>query len=295
MNTKQWIGSRLARLSFAFALAFPLTATAQTTPQKSPAGAPPLVDRELFFGNPEIAGAQLSPDGKYIAFLKPWKETRNVWVKKTGDPYTKAHLVTADPKRPIPGFFWSRDSKYILFVQDKDGDENYNVYAVDPSAPQGYRQGSPRGPEPDRRQGRPGDDLLPSRRATRTLSTSGLERPGRRLARPLQGENFNAANGPSPRRTPNASPAGSSTSQGKLRLAARVTDKGDTEILRVDPDALQEDLLPAPSSRRAGPDRFHKDGKRVYMETNKGDPRPHPVGAVRPGDAARKSWSSPTP
>ena len=47
------------------------------TPPKAPAKAatatdlPPLIDRELFFGNPEIAGAAISPDGKYIAFLKP--------------------------------------------------------------------------------------------------------------------------------------------------------------------------------------------------------------------------------
>ena len=41
-------------------------------------GPPPLLDRELFFGNPEIAGAQLSPDGQYVAFLKPWKDTRNI-------------------------------------------------------------------------------------------------------------------------------------------------------------------------------------------------------------------------
>src|SRR6478735_337240 len=94
--------------------------------------APTLLDRELFFGNPEIAVAQLSPDGKYVAFLKPWKETRNVWVKKTSEPYSAARLVTAEPKRPIAGFFWSRDSKYVLFVKDNDGDENFNVYAVDP-------------------------------------------------------------------------------------------------------------------------------------------------------------------
>jgi len=31
----------------------------------------PILDRELFFGNPEIAAAQLSPDGQYVAFLKP--------------------------------------------------------------------------------------------------------------------------------------------------------------------------------------------------------------------------------
>ena len=28
-------------------------------------GLPPLIDRELLFGNPEIAAAQISPDGKY--------------------------------------------------------------------------------------------------------------------------------------------------------------------------------------------------------------------------------------
>ena len=52
--------------------AFALMAFAQEKSAGS-GGLPPLIDRELLFGNPEIAGAQLSPDGKYIAFLKPWK------------------------------------------------------------------------------------------------------------------------------------------------------------------------------------------------------------------------------
>ena len=29
---------------------------------------PPLIDREVFFGDPEIARGQISPDGKYIFF-----------------------------------------------------------------------------------------------------------------------------------------------------------------------------------------------------------------------------------
>ena len=33
----------------------------------------------------------------------------------------------------MPGYFWSRDSKYVLYVQDKDGDENFHVWAVDPA------------------------------------------------------------------------------------------------------------------------------------------------------------------
>src|SRR5512143_2231699 len=103
----------LRRLSLTVTLALSAAILAPSAPAapKAPAAkaaVPPLLDRELFFGNPEIAGAQLSPDGKWIAFLKPWHETRNVWVKRTGDPYTKARLVTAEPKRPIPGFFWSR-------------------------------------------------------------------------------------------------------------------------------------------------------------------------------------------
>src|SRR5918911_2614328 len=101
--------------------------------QKSSA-LPPLIDRQLFFGDPEISGAQLSPDGKFISFVKPFKGTRNIWVKRTEEPFGAARPITNDTKRPITNYFWSRDGKYILFVQDQLGDENYNVYAVDPAA-----------------------------------------------------------------------------------------------------------------------------------------------------------------
>ena len=42
--------------------------------------------------------------------------------------------MTTEAKRPIAGFFWTRDSKYVVYVKDNDGDENFNVYAVDPAA-----------------------------------------------------------------------------------------------------------------------------------------------------------------
>ncbi len=76
-------------------------------------GLPPLIDRELLFGNPEIAGAQISPDGKYLAFVKPWNGTLNVWVKKTGEPFSAAKLLTTEAKRPIAAFVWTRDGKYV--------------------------------------------------------------------------------------------------------------------------------------------------------------------------------------
>ena len=97
-------------------------------------GLPPLIDRELLFGDPEITAAEVSPDGKYLAFMKPWSKTRNIWVKKTEEPFSAAKLLTTETKRPVAGYLWSRDGKFILYAKDKDGDENYNLYSVDPAA-----------------------------------------------------------------------------------------------------------------------------------------------------------------
>ncbi len=70
---------------------------------KSGSGLPALIDRDLIFGNPEIAGAQLSPDGQYVAFLKPWNQTRNIYVKGVGEPFSAARLLTTETKRPVAG------------------------------------------------------------------------------------------------------------------------------------------------------------------------------------------------
>ena len=92
-----------------------------------------LLDRELFFGNPQISGGQLSPDGKFISFMKPYQGIMNVWVKSFDEPFEKARPLT-DSKRPLYGYAWTEDGKYILFVKDSAGDENMNLFAVDPNA-----------------------------------------------------------------------------------------------------------------------------------------------------------------
>ncbi len=94
---------------------------------------PTLIDRKVFFGDPEISGAQLSPDGKYLAFRKPLNGVINIWVKGINEPMSAASPITEDKNRPIPAYFWSQDSKYILFVQDKEGNENFRIYAVSPT------------------------------------------------------------------------------------------------------------------------------------------------------------------
>lgn len=91
----------------------------------------PVIDREIFFGNPEILSGKLSPDGVWIAFAKAYNGIMNIWVKKTEESFENARPLT-DSKRPLTTFYWTSDSKYLVFVKDHDGDENLNIFAVSP-------------------------------------------------------------------------------------------------------------------------------------------------------------------
>ncbi len=91
---------------------------------------PPLISRDLLFGNPERTSPALSPDGKRLAWLAP--DTNNVlqvWVKTVGKDDDK--IVTADKKRGIRQYFWAKDNRNLLYMQDSDGDENFHAYGVD--------------------------------------------------------------------------------------------------------------------------------------------------------------------
>src|ERR1019366_4010370 len=91
---------------------------------------PPLISRDILFGNPERASPKLSPDGQRLAWVAPDKKNvLQVWVKTVGKDDDK--MVTADKKRGIRQYFWAEDNKTLLYQQDNDGDENFLVYGVD--------------------------------------------------------------------------------------------------------------------------------------------------------------------
>lgn len=89
-----------------------------------------LIAREVLFGNPDRAAPQLSPDGKQISFLAAVDGVMNVWVGPADDP-SKAKPVTAEKTRGIRQYFWAYTNEHVLYVQDKGGDENWHVFAVD--------------------------------------------------------------------------------------------------------------------------------------------------------------------
>ena len=231
------------------------------------AQAPPLIDRELFFGDPEIAGAQISPDGAFIAFIKPFKGTRNIWVKKTAEPFTSAKPVTGDTKRPIPTYFWSRDGKYILFVQDKAGDENYNVFAVNPAD------------APAAGQDVPAARNLTEAKAVRAIIYSvprtepdaiyvGIN--DRDAAwHDLYKVKISTGDRTLVRKNTERITAFYFDLKDQLRLATRSAENGDTEVLRVDADKFTK-VYSCNVFESCGPIRYHKDGQRVYFQTNKG-------------------------
>ncbi|ROT93516.1 S9 family peptidase [Altererythrobacter sp. FM1] len=89
-----------------------------------------LIPREDLFGNPTRAGGQLSPDGKWLSWLAPKDGVLNVFMAPAADP-SAAKAMTASTDRPIRQYFWAPDSKSILYIQDKGGDENFLLYGVD--------------------------------------------------------------------------------------------------------------------------------------------------------------------
>lgn len=230
--------------------------------------APPILDRELFFGNPEIAGAQLSPNGKYITFMKPWKDTRNIWIKGVDEPFSAARLLTTETKRPIPAYFWTYDSKYVLFVKDNDGDENFNVFAVDPTA-----KPSPGADAPPSRDltGLKGIRVIPYELPKKSPDTMYIGINDRDKAwHDLYKLTISTGEKTLLRKNSDRITGWIFDLDGNLRLATRSADDGDTEVLRVDPDKLTK-IYSCNVFETCQPMRFQKGNKLAYMETNKGD------------------------
>jgi dipeptidyl aminopeptidase/acylaminoacyl peptidase len=250
------------------ALAQPADAATSPAAPASAKAPAPIIDRELFFGNPEIIGAQISPDGQYLAFIKPYKDTRNVWVKKTAEPFSAARLVTADTKRPIPGYFWSRDSKYILFVQDNAGDENYNVYAVNPAEMPPAGQDAPAARNITDAKGARAVILSRPRKSPDTIYVGLNDRDAAwhdvyevtisTGARTLVRKNTDKIAG------------WSFDDEGTLRLATRTADNGNTEIFEVRPDGLKQ-VYGCTAFESCGPVYYERGGTRAYLQSNKGD------------------------
>jgi dipeptidyl aminopeptidase/acylaminoacyl peptidase len=113
---------KLALLASAFVVTAPAVAADMSSV--------PLIERTKLFGNPVKANGRISPDGRWISYTAPRDGVMNVYVA-SADNIDNAKPLTNERERPVRSYFWAPDSKQILFIQDKGGDENFLLYGVD--------------------------------------------------------------------------------------------------------------------------------------------------------------------
>ena len=88
-----------------------------------------LIPLEDFFRNSERTSFQLSPDGRHLAYLAPYENRMNVYVRPLGVAADQPLRVTEETARDVAGYCWA-DNERLLFMKDVGGDENYQLFGV---------------------------------------------------------------------------------------------------------------------------------------------------------------------
>ena len=91
---------------------------------------PPLIERAKLFGNPDKAGAQISPDGKYLSWTAPKDGVMNIWVAPLGE----LDAAKADHERDRasdPRVHVGVHEQASALQQDIGGDENFHCFRAD--------------------------------------------------------------------------------------------------------------------------------------------------------------------
>jgi dipeptidyl aminopeptidase/acylaminoacyl peptidase len=97
---------------------------------------PRLIDVEEFFADPVFAAASISADGTKLAYLAPAHGRMNVWVRGIDDEHEDAVCVTHDARRGIKTYHWTDDPRWLLYLQDTDGNEDWHLFRVDLDSPE---------------------------------------------------------------------------------------------------------------------------------------------------------------
>ena len=108
-------------------------------PAATPGGqAAELIPLQTLLAPATNLAPQVSPDGRWISFLRPVEGALNLFVAPV-DSIAAARPVTTRRGRGLQAFDvsgnvlyrWTPDSRRILFPQDQNGDEKWNLHVVD--------------------------------------------------------------------------------------------------------------------------------------------------------------------
>lgn len=226
---------------------------------------PSILDRELFFADAEISYGQISPDGQYFSFLKPINDIKNIWIKPVAGSFEEAYPITYDQTRSINDYSWSREGDYVLYKQDNGGNENFRIYATDPTSKATPEKNSAR-------------DLTPIDGIRSYIYSTPKNTPNEIIIGLNDRDpelhdvyRLNLKTGEKKLIYENTDGIFNFyfDLEGQPRLAKRETETGGYEILRLDTEEITAVFTVEPEeSVYVG--QFHSNGKQAYLYTNKG-------------------------
>ena len=86
----------------------------------------PIID---FFKTPEKVAFRVSPDGKYLSYLKPYKDKQNIFIQSLVDG--KVQMATSFTDYSVRGdYYWTYNNE-IVFFQDKIASDEIEMFALD--------------------------------------------------------------------------------------------------------------------------------------------------------------------
>jgi len=101
---------------------------------------PPLLPLGAFFANPHAAWEhRVSPDGTRLAWVAMRNGRATLHFRRIEETAARSVETPREMRPPWgsgPSFSWSRDGKRLLFLMDRNGDENAHLFAVDVEAPE---------------------------------------------------------------------------------------------------------------------------------------------------------------
>lgn len=214
---------------------------------------------EHFFRNPKQTYYTISPDGTYLAYLGPYQNRLNLFVRnlETG----QEQRLTSRTDRDIPGYFWG-DNQHLVYIQDEGGDENFHIYVA-------TRDGNS---EQDMT---PFDgvkaDIIDALRDIPGQIIIGLNKENPQMFEPYR---LNLSTGELTKLASNTDPmnpisAWMTDHEGKIRAAMRMTDGVNTTLLYRDNEADDfRELITTDFRESLSPLFFTFDNQQLYVSTN---------------------------
>lgn len=95
----------------------------------------PLIPRSILYSPGEIMRVRMSPDGKWLASVRPLvvqgKNKYNIFITPMEKPHEVGQAVLPEPVERMPMYQWSMLPGFMTYTRDVGGNENDQLFLID--------------------------------------------------------------------------------------------------------------------------------------------------------------------